>query len=70
MRCPSPESGVETRIAMQGSVRHWRRLIPEILESVESVTAEPNLVAIEASNNRHMRTSGGVSGAADGKSRA
>lgn len=30
---------METRIAMQGSVRDLRRLIPEILESVESVTA-------------------------------
>lgn len=39
MRCPCPKSGIETRIAMQGSVRDLRRLIPEILESVESVTA-------------------------------
>ena len=70
MRCPCPESGIETLIAMQGSVRDLRRLIPEILESVESVTAEGNLVAIEPANNRHKRTSGGVNGAADGKSRA
>lgn len=39
MRCPGPESGAETLIAMQGSVRDLRRLIPEVLESVESVTA-------------------------------
>lgn len=70
MRCPSPESGVETRIALQGSVRHWRRLIPEVLESVESVTAEGNLVAIGVLNNTGKRTSGGVNGAADGKNRA
>jgi len=70
MRCPCPESGIEAQIAMQGSVRHWRRLIPEILESVESVTAEGNLVAIGATNNRHTRTSGGARGAAGGKNRA
>lgn len=70
MRCPCPESGIETLIAMQGSVRDLRRLIPEILESVESVTAEGNLVAIKATNNRHTRTSGGERGAAGGKNRA
>ncbi|MBN8598387.1 MAG: hypothetical protein J0L78_12010 [Planctomycetes bacterium] len=68
MRCPCPESGIETQIAMQGSVRHWRRLIPEVLESVESVTAEGNLVAIGGLNNTGMRTSGGVDDAASGKS--
>ena len=70
MRCPDPESGAETLIAMQGSVRYLRRLIPENLESVESVTAEGNLVAMPPANNWRKRTSGGAWSAAGGKTSA
>lgn len=55
---------------MQGSVRDLRRLIPEILESVESVTAERNLVVFMRGNNRGERSSFRGACAAGEKSRA